>query len=153
MVRIYTKAPLKERFDKMVCPESNSGCFLWTGSVRHNGYGQIWDGEKIEYSHRAAWRLANGDIPDGLFVLHRCDTPSCVNPTHLFLGTHNDNMKDMAAKGRKAEGERHGMVKLTANQAAEIRGASGLHKEIAARYCVSRALVSLIRSRDIWRNS
>lgn len=86
-----------------------NGCMEWTrAKVKGNGYGTIRADGKMVVTHRLAWELANGPIPDGLWVLHHCDNPPCcqTEPTegypdgHLFLGTHADNMADMAAKGR-----------------------------------------------------
>ena len=82
-----------------------SECWLWHGARDpKNGYGNfgIEGGHngRTEKAHRAAWLLLVGPIPDGLFVLHKCDNPPCVNPAHLFLGTHQDNMDDKIEKGR-----------------------------------------------------
>lgn len=88
-----------ERFRSYVAPEPNSGCFLWLGGVS-KGYGMTRFRGRHEAAHRVAWRVFIGDIPAGLFVLHRCDNPLCVNPQHLFLGTHTENVRDMIAKGR-----------------------------------------------------
>lgn len=79
-----------------------TGCIHFTGALRRDGYGEIVaDGpRKLMLTHRAAWTVANGPIPEGLFVLHHCDNRRCVNVEHLFLGTGLDNMRDMAAKGR-----------------------------------------------------
>lgn len=93
--------PLTERFwrkvDKSAGPE---GCWPWTGSRHGFGYGFVSAGGKRRGAHRVSWELANGPIPDGLSVCHRCDNPPCVNPAHLFLGTVGDNTRDMMAKGR-----------------------------------------------------
>jgi hypothetical protein len=92
--------PLDEKFWRKVGPENESGCRLWLASCDSRGYGHIWDKGKLRIAHRVAWELTNGPIPDGLWVLHRCDVRRCVNPAHLFLGTHDDNMHDMVRKGR-----------------------------------------------------
>lgn len=76
-------------------------CWLWTGSKNRSGYGHLKVCRRYVAVHRISWQIANGKaIPDGLLACHHCDTPLCVNPEHLFLGTHTDNMRDMHAKGR-----------------------------------------------------
>lgn len=97
---------LSERLLNMSIPEPNSGCFIWLGATNPDGYGNVRVGSRTDgtrrqlKAHRAAWSAFVGEIPDGVHVLHRCDNPACINPEHLFLGTHTDNMRDMVAKGR-----------------------------------------------------
>jgi hypothetical protein len=87
-----------ERFMRKVV--KGDGCWLWTGAPAQWGYGQFGMANKHWLAHRVSWFFHNGPIPDGMFVCHRCDVPLCVNPDHLFLGTHQDNMDDMRAKRR-----------------------------------------------------
>ena len=87
--------------------DKTGDCWLWTASVfrERYGYGKFQAGEnrantRVVYAHRYSWELVNGPVPDGLFVCHHCDNPPCVNPAHLFVGTHQDNVDDMMSKGR-----------------------------------------------------
>lgn len=82
-----------------------SGCWEWTGASSNEGYGRVKVAGKLESPHRLMWEEENGPIPDGLWILHDCDNPPCVNPAHLFLGTRSDNMLDASKKGR-TRGER-----------------------------------------------
>lgn len=92
--------PLQERFEEKYIPVPEAGCWLWTAAVDTYGYGRIGFGDGLISAHRVSWALYRGEIPNGLCVLHACDVPSCVNPDHLFLGTHSDNSKDCFNKGR-----------------------------------------------------
>lgn len=96
-----------------------SGCWEWQDGKDENGYGRFAGLERC--AHRMAWVLINGSIPSGLYICHKCDNPSCVNPDHLFVGTPRDNTQDMLKKGRDGiRGTRHGKAKLTPEQVAEI---------------------------------
>ena len=132
-------------------------CWLWTGRVDHNGYGIIWAFGRQTNPHRVSYELANGPIPDGLFVCHRCDVRRCVNPAHLFVGTQADNIADMKAKGRGHQGSTQGMSKLIESQVIEIRRLCRdknrpTYKQIGLRYGVSEAEISRIVRRLIWRH-
>lgn len=93
------RATLEHKFWRGV--QKSDGCWEWTRYRLPNGYGRASaEGGGMDYAHRVSWRLHFGEIPSGLYVCHRCDNRSCVRPDHLFLGTHQDNMDDMKAKGR-----------------------------------------------------
>ncbi len=87
-------------------PEPMSGCWLWLRARIPEGYGHIAVDGKNLGAHRVSYETFVGPIPDGLWVLHRCDTPPCINPRHLFLGTHKQNVADSAAKGRHHHGRK-----------------------------------------------
>lgn len=146
-------AARKKTFEERYIPEPNSGCWLWIGGVDTKGYGRVSSSNTTEgpcLAHRASYELAHGPIPDGMFVCHKCDTPCCVNPSHLFLGTAKDNMQDMVRKGRKApipdqRGERAYASKLTDSQARAILADQRRHRLIAADYGVSRSAIRHIK--------
>jgi len=140
---------LKERFFEKV--NKTDTCHEWTSHIQPNGYGQFSKDGKAQYAHRVAYELHNGEISDDLHVLHKCDNRKCVNPEHLFLGTFNDNMTDMVIKKRQAHGINNGHAKLTDNQVREIRNLSGTQEEIATIFGVTRSLISMIKSRRIWK--
>lgn len=80
--------------------ENKDDCMLWKGKIGIDGYGQIMINKKRQRVHRISYETFKGNIPQGLYMCHTCDTPSCINPDHLFPGTHEENMQDMANKGR-----------------------------------------------------
>jgi hypothetical protein len=143
------------RFDAQHTPEPNSGCFLWTGYLAPNGYGELRiDGSKMS-AHRASWVLHRGQIPGGMFVCHKCDNRACVNPDHLFLGTQKDNMRDAASKGRmnpNQKGERNRAAKLKQDDVLFIRKSSERGVALALRFNVSQALVTMIRKGRVWNH-
>ena len=138
-------------------PEPNTGCVLWTAALNNMGYGKIGLRGRYYYAHRFAWGLVHGLIPDGLWVLHRCDTPACVNPAHLFLGTPADNAQDMTRKKRNrfktTRAEAHPKTTLTAEQVEAIRALPplrGLRARLARKYGVTWTTIHNIRNGRTW---
>jgi hypothetical protein len=103
-------------------------------------------------AHRFVWKLANGAIPDGLFVLHKCDNPICVNPHHLFLGTQADNMTDKTQKGRQAKGATHGMTKLAEAQVRDILASEEPLLHLAKRYGMAFNAIWSIKNGLTWKH-
>lgn len=172
---------LKERFAGKYIPEPNSGCWLWTASIGSTGYGQINVSGSPMKAHRAAWLLFRGEVQEGLCVLHRCDNRLCVNPDHLYCGTHKDNSRDLMERGNPycwnlrqhftpsvqaritarlrariqnmaARGVAHHNAKLTIEQVAAIRDAKGTHAELASQYGVARSTITRIKGGKRWSN-
>ena len=107
---------------------AETGCWEWQGARASRGYGTIWINGSSCVVSRVMFAESRGPIPDGLWVLHRCDNPPCCNPDHLFLGTHQDNVDDRVRKGRGTKGERVPVSKLTAEDIpanGEPQGLSG----------------------------
>lgn len=169
--------PRKHRPESAIEPrfwskvQKSEDCWLWTGASAkraHATYGHIWYGGKVDRAHRVSWKLHFGPISEGMQVLHRCDTPLCVRPDHLFLGSQLDNIHDMERKGRRRSvsgdahharrpgarvGERNGRARITAADVPVIRQlrADGLmFREIAARYGVAVPTIMHIVSRKNW---
>lgn len=135
-------------------------CLEWSGAVDSRGYGNLsWNGRKMR-AHRVAYEIANGKIPKGeghhgTVVMHSCDNRLCCNPEHLSIGTHADNMADMAKKGRRksiAEGESNGRCKLTEDQVIAIRKDTRGKRVIAPEYGVSPAQIQRIRNNQLWKS-
>lgn len=128
-------------------------CIEWVGARSSDGYGCVkWDG-RVRGTHRVAYQLAVGNIPHGLCVCHSCDNPACVNPDHLFLGSHKDNMADRNRKGRASGGRTKSMAKLTPAIASEIRrmcAAGMLQKDCAALFGIHKGTVNDLVLRKTW---
>jgi hypothetical protein len=148
----------EERFWSKVDKTSNpNGCWEWTASKYKNGYGQFQSNCKRVSSHRYSYELHNGPITNGLYVCHHCDNKTCVNPNHLFLGTHEDNMADKVAKGRQDkksvnQRSKNGKSKLTEEQVLDIRSRQLSGGQYAKKYGVSRPLISQIWNRKWWKH-
>lgn len=143
-----------DRLAAYTAPGEN-GCLEFIGTLSM-GYGKIRVNGKKVAAHRLAYILAKGPIPEGLFVLHSCDNPACVNPEHLFVGTQKDNVNDMILKGRQAQvrGELQARSILKVEQVKEIKrllqSQSLSYTEIANRYNVSNAVIKGIAYGKNW---
>ncbi len=147
---------LEQRFWTKV--RKTRGCWLWTAFTDPLGYGRFGMKCRMYLAHRIAWQLANGPIPGGLCVLHRCDTPSCVRPDHLWLGTKADNTHDMVMKGRArgkiTRGTQHYRAKLTEEMVRRVRDwyATGdwSQREIAMLLSMSQSMIGSIVRGENW---
>ena len=144
------KLSLREKLLWHSATDQKTGCRLWVGSCFPNGYGHLQTREKAHLTHRLAYELFVGPIPEGLHICHRCDTPACINPAHLFPGTNRDNALDMVAKGRAPAtthpGARNPNAKITQEQAEQIVKAIGSCRQIAKQFGISASQVARIRS-------
>jgi hypothetical protein len=128
------------------------GCWIWARSIDADGYGiHYFKGHK-SFAHRRSYELSVGSIPDGLFVCHRCDTPSCVNPGHLFLGTCKDNIQDALSKLRFGYGEANGRAKLSKADVALIRSGRHQTRELVALLGVTKTMINGIKRGAFWKH-
>jgi len=151
------------RFFSFVADTDNNGCMPWMGSRLKRGYGK-YHGPRVPgqnrypklLAHRVMWEIENGPIPEGMLVCHKCDVPACCNPQHLFLGTQQDNMADMASKGRSMHGEKSPHHKLTEADVLEIRSLCAVNNqtksELARRFKVSVRQIDRIVTRQHWKH-
>lgn len=165
VVNVRRKAPAWLRFwrdtDKNGPVYHNLGqCWVWKRGAlsRKCPYGQISVKHRMVRVHKFSWEIHNGPVPAGLSVLHKCDTPLCVNPHHLFVGTQKDNQEDMVAKGRESRGESRPASKLTEGQVKDIRQryrkiakGHGNGAALAREYGVSKQTILSIISGKTWR--
>ena len=147
-----TYESLASRLAARSVPQPDTGCIVWTGARIPAGYGSLSFRRKSQLTHRLAYELAHGPIPDGLCVLHRCDNRPCLNPDHLFLGTKGDNARDMTAKGRhpRQHGEAHSQARLTEAAVLAIRADTRVMRLIAADLGVSERTVWDAKNRRTW---
>lgn len=157
----WNPEPIEKRFADRYIPEPNSGCWLWTGEIDAYGYGSFFLGKVKEEgkwrkmrakAHRLSWSLHYGDAPADQEVCHACDMPACVNPVHLFLGTHGENMADRDVKMRQAHGEKQGAAKLTEADVREIMASRGTCQSLADQFGVHLATVNDIRRGITWKH-
>lgn len=139
--RWSNKPSPKDRLKLKCIPEPFSNCWLWTKSVDPEGYGCFWMDNRTWRAHVAAWTIYRGEVPEGLFVLHKCDVPGCVNPDHLFLGTQLDNRHDSISKNRQ-------FCKLTREQLSEVRSSPEPCTVLAKKFGVDPSYLTKIRRGD-----
>lgn len=134
---------------------AEGGCIVWT-AYRKGGYGWMTINKRQHFTHRVAYELAHGSIPAGLCVCHQCDNPACINPAHLFAGTHTENMADMRAKGRRRNrlvGEAQPNAKLTEAAVLAVREAVGVStSQLARDYGVSIQTMDAVRKGRTWKH-
>lgn len=146
--------PPEDRLERMIVRVPMAGCWLWAWAVNRNGYGKTKSDGRHITAHRWSWVIHRGSIPNGLFVLHRCDVPACVNPDHLFLGTHQDNADDREKKGRGHKMPIHREARLTDEEVLEIRR---LHRKVTVvalgkQFGVHHSHISRIQNRKFWKH-
>lgn len=150
--------PLHEKFWSRV--QKTNSCWLWEGRLTKAGYGQISHRGTPIYTHRLSWEIHKGSIPKKMEVCHHCDNPACVNPDHLFIGSHRDNMHDMLSKNRGStagladqRGEKHPGAKITEDIVRAIRQrlrSKESHSSIAKDLGISRPTVTAINCGRLW---
>lgn len=140
---------LLERFEEKYSPEALTGCWLWTGSGSSRGGNEFRPTIKVAgksgLAYRVSYQLFRGPIPEGKEVCHHCDNPACVNPQHLFLGTHAENIEDMRGKKRHPKAN----PLLTTEKVREIFSATGSPYQLSKKYGVNPHTVRKIKSRTL----
>lgn len=131
------------RFMRKVSAASEHECWEWNGAKRPDGYGNFYALKKYWAAHRFAYFFTHGEIEDGMFVCHKCDNPSCVNPNHLFAGSAKDNSADMVIKGRHVA-RKSGFTDSQISEITELRKSGLLHREISIITGVSMSSVGEI---------
>lgn len=148
-----TEKDIQRFWDRVDKSDGENSCWLWTRGKNNKGYGVFSVTGRNRYTHRLAWILTYGEIPQNLSVCHHCDNRLCCNPNHLFTGTAKDNVQDMMRKGRNRWGK--GNSKLTRIQVEEIRerfGKDGMtHRMLAREYGVAMKTIQSIVHHQRWK--
>jgi len=135
---------------KVDLANTDNDCYEWQAYRNKKGYGVFYTAGKSWLSHRFAWTLKYGAIPEGMLICHSCDNPSCINWRHLWIGTNRDNLDDMLRKGRSRQGEKHIDVKLTETDVLEIRADSRSLRQLSKIHGVGYGVIGQIKRREIW---
>ena len=138
----------KERFLKKTKRNEETGCLEWQAYTASKGYGHFGLNGQVVLAHRFSYTLFVAGIPEGKLVMHSCDNPKCVEPSHLLIGTNADNMKDMTDKGRanRLFGEDHSRARFSKETIDNIIEAKGFHADIAKRFGCSASYVGLLKN-------
>ena len=150
---------VKEKLLSKIKVNKDTGCWEWNGCKRHRGYGAIAVNGRLEQAHRISYIEFNGDIPEGMYVCHKCDNPPCINPDHLFVGTPKENSADCIRKGRayrgfinQPKGAESRNAKLTDDDVRKIRVSTNRLKELSETYGVSMATISKVKAHIRYSN-
>lgn len=144
-----------ERVDKTPGHGPKGECWLYIGHLDHDGYGVFRDdNHKLRRAHKFSYVTFKGEVPKGINVCHECDVRNCVNPAHLWLGDNNANTQDMYQKGRgrTLKGSETAQAKLTEDDILAIRSSPETGVYLSQHYGVSRATISLILNRKVWKH-
>jgi len=162
--RLAKLPSIEERFWSKVDIREPDECWPWTAAPRNKrsqrNYGAFWLNGRHHPANKIAWELKNGLMPQGMFACHRCDNPSCCNPSHIFPGTTQENTADKVRKGRQVKGELVHTAKLSKQDVIDIRNMlppntrapRGLPGKIAEKYGITKQYVSEIWGRKSWRS-
>ena len=138
--------------DKNTITVTESGCMIYMNKLFGGGYAQSSKDNKTVQGHRAVYEQHHGPIPEGMCVCHSCDVMCCVNPNHLFLGTHKENSQDAKSKQRLRYGEAHVSSKLSEKEVKCIREEQASYRELAKKYGVHKGTIRQIKSGETWRH-
>lgn len=145
---------IPERIERYSMPIPESGCIVWTSTVGSNGYPFLEHRGKIIYLHKYVYKMINGPIPKGLWILHKCDVKSCINPNHLYAGTPTQNAQDRERRGRgnPPKGSEHVFSKLNDDIVRDVRNSSESNYALGIKYGVARATIRNARNRKTWKH-
>ncbi len=151
----FTHGFVRRFSSKIATPNSDHACWIWQAARNSKGYGVIGVNGRLELAHRVAYELANGAIPKGMLVMHKCDNRCCVNPNHLKLGTQAENAADMVAKGRQLSGEKNPNAKLNIDSVRQIRELYGTgnysYAGLAGRFRLAPSYARRVIQGDYWK--